>query len=159
MRLFVCLLAVLLAGCGFHLRGLNASQPLAFSTLYLNPANPALSDILRQSLMLQPNLKLAPAAQGADAELRIESESIEEQVLTVNRSGRVAEYQLTYRTSFSLRSGERSLIAPSSLIVRRDLSFDETKVLSKEAEKAVLIRDMRNDAAQQILRRLAAVRP
>jgi LPS-assembly lipoprotein len=39
------------------------------------------------------------------------------------------------------------------------MSFDETQVLAKEAEEALLYRDMQGDLVQQIMRRLAAIKP
>jgi LPS-assembly lipoprotein len=39
------------------------------------------------------------------------------------------------------------------------MAFDETQVLAKEAEEALLYRDMQTDLVQQIMRRLAAMKP
>jgi LPS-assembly lipoprotein len=50
------------------------------------------------------------------------------------------------------------LIPNSELLLQRDISFNESAVLGKEAEEALLYREMQSDAVQQILRRLAAVR-
>jgi hypothetical protein len=38
------------------------------------------------------------------------------------------------------------------------MAFDETQVLAKESEEALLYRDMQADLVQQIMRRLAAVK-
>lgn len=40
----------------------------------------------------------------------------------------------------------------------RDLSFNETNALAKEGEADLLFRDMQSDIAQQLMRRLAAVK-
>ena len=40
----------------------------------------------------------------------------------------------------------------------RDVSYNETQALAKEAEEALLMRNMQSDMVQQLLRRLAAVR-
>ena len=48
---------------------------------------------------------------------------------------------------------------PTELTLRRDYSFDESNVLGKAAEEKALLRDMHHDAAQQIIRRLAALKP
>jgi LPS-assembly lipoprotein len=44
-------------------------------------------------------------------------------------------------------------------VQQRDISFNESAVLAKEAEEVLLYRDMQSDIVQQLLRRLAAVRP
>jgi LPS-assembly lipoprotein len=41
---------------------------------------------------------------------------------------------------------------------QRDISFNESAVLSKEAEEGLLYRNMQSDIVQQTMRRLAAVR-
>jgi len=43
-------------------------------------------------------------------------------------------------------------------VLQRDISFNESAVLAKETEEALLYRDMQSDIVQQILRRLAAVK-
>jgi LPS-assembly lipoprotein len=42
---------------------------------------------------------------------------------------------------------------------QRDLSFTETAALSKEIEQAMMYRDMQSDIVQQMMRRLAMVKP
>ena len=39
------------------------------------------------------------------------------------------------------------------------MAFNETQVLAKESEEALLYRDMQADLVQQIMRRLAAIKP
>ena len=41
---------------------------------------------------------------------------------------------------------------------QRDISFSETAVLAKEAEEALLYKDMQADIVQQLLRRLGAAK-
>jgi len=50
------------------------------------------------------------------------------------------------------------LIEPTELLQQRDISFSETAVLAKEAEEALLYRNMQTDIVQQLMRRLAAVK-
>jgi LPS-assembly lipoprotein len=40
---------------------------------------------------------------------------------------------------------------------QRDISYNESAALAKEAEEILMFRDMQTDIVQQILRRLAAV--
>ena len=52
----------------------------------------------------------------------------------------------------------RELIAATDMVQQRDISFNETAALAKEAEEILLYRDMQTDIVQQILRRLAAIK-
>lgn len=160
MRFFAPLFAaLLLSACGFHLRGLDQGSAFAFASLYLKAPVGGMGDVLRRQLALRHELSLQPAANLAEASLAIDKETVEKQILTVNTSGRVVEYQLIYRASFHVDQAGHEWLAPTELVLRRDYSFDESNVLGKEAEEKALLRDMHIDAAQQIIRRLAALKP
>jgi LPS-assembly lipoprotein len=80
-------------------------------------------------------------------------------VVGVNASGLVREFQLRLQLRFRLRTpGGEELLAPTQLEQTRDISFNESVVLAKESEEALLYRDMQADILQQVLRRLAAVK-
>ena len=77
----------------------------------------------------------------------------------LNASGQVRELQLRLRIRFKLRASDgRELIPDTELLQQRDISYNETIALAKEAEEALLYRNMQTDLVQQLLRRLAAVK-
>ena len=91
--------------------------------------------------------------------LDVLQEQREKVVVGLNASGQVREFQLRTRLQFRVRTPQgRELIPPTELLQTRDISFNEAAVLSKEAEEALLYRDMQSDLVQQLLRRLAALR-
>ena len=47
----------------------------------------------------------------------------------------------------------------ATVMLLRDISFNDADVLAKESEEQLLYRDMQSDMVQQILRRLAAAKP
>jgi LPS-assembly lipoprotein len=51
------------------------------------------------------------------------------------------------------------LLGPTEITLKRNMAFDETQVLAKEAEANLLYRDMQGDVVQQMLRRVAALKP
>jgi LPS-assembly lipoprotein len=160
-RLFALGSAAVLTGCGFRLR---SSGDFAFRTLYANfPATSALGAELRRHLLATGKLVLlGDPQQGmqADVVLDILGESRERVVVGLNASGQVRELQLRLNVRFQLRSPTGApWIEAVDLQQQRDLSFTETAALSKEIEEALIFRDMQSDLVQQILRRLAAVRP
>jgi LPS-assembly lipoprotein len=71
----------------------------------------------------------------------------------------VREFQLRLRFSFKLRTPQdKELIELAEILQQRDISYNESAALAKEAEEALLYRDMQSDLVQQIMRRLAAIR-
>lgn len=153
--------ALLLAGCGFKLRGV---QQFAFRSLYIAaPPSSPLARELRRTLQGAGDavqVVTDPAKQQeAEAILEVLSEQHERTVVGLNASGQVRELQLRLRLRFKLRtlSGEE-WIPETELLQQRDISYNETIALAKEAEEALLYRNMQTDLVQQLLRRLAAVK-
>jgi LPS-assembly lipoprotein len=80
-------------------------------------------------------------------------------VVGISSTGQVRELQLRIRLVFRIRTPQGDELVPQTeMLQKRDISFNETAVLAKEAEEALLYRDMQTDLVQQLLRRLAAVR-
>ena len=87
------------------------------------------------------------------------SEQQERTVVALNSAGQVRELQLRLRIRFRLRDPQGDeIIAPTELLQTRDVSYNETVALAKEAEEALLMRNMQTDLVQQLMRRLAAAR-
>lgn len=152
------LIAVLLAGCSFHLRG-QANMP--FDTLYLDAANPntPFTKELRRNLEAN-NVQLVSTAEQADVVLNIVSEIPDKQILSLGGSGRVNEFQLLYRVSVRAYDLNRQDWIPAEeIVLHRDYSYDDNKVLAKEAEETLLYQSMRSDMVQQIVRRLSRAKP
>jgi len=159
-RLFTLTAALSLVGCGFTLRG---APDLAFQSIYINaPENSPIGREVRRSMSTLGALRLIDDARqqaSADVILDILAETREKTVVGVNVSGQVREFQLRTRMRFRLRTPQgKELIGDTELLQQRDISFNESAVLAKEAEEALLYRDITTDIAQQLMRRLAAVR-
>lgn len=150
-------LVVVVAGCGFHLRN---AQGFAFDTVAVTPERSA---GVAGELARYFGDRLRPAAPAAgqppvQALVDILDETREQAVAGVNASGQVRELQLRLRVKFRVRTPQgRELISPTTISQQRELSFNETVALAKDAEQAALYQDMQSDIVQQILRRTAAI--
>ncbi len=157
-RLAIALLCLsTLSACGFSLRG-HAPLPKGIDTVHLQAGSAALRSHLR--LALQANGALvAVEKKAADATLIIATESFDRRVLAVDPgTGKSREFELVYNLSFSFNAREgHKLLAPQQLRLRRDFVFDDDAVIGKSREEAVLVEEMRRDAAGQIMRRLSAL--
>ena len=144
-----------LAGCGFHLRG---QATLPFDTLYVPGSSPLLVE-LKRNVSAGTNTKLVQNDKDAKAVFGLTQEVREKVILSFNTSGLVREYQLRYRVAFRLHDIKgRNYLPPSEIQLTRDVSFNEGQILAKEAEDALLYRDMQSDMVQQIIRRIVASR-
>ena len=153
------LLTALVGGCGFRLRG---SQSFAFTRIAVlpSPGGPVVQEL--RAALAESVTVLGTDTSAAASPLRLEilSEQREKTVVGVNTSGQVREFQLRLRVVFKIDStGGRDLVAPETIIQLRDISYSESFALAKETEEAQLYRDMQADVVQQILRRLASLKP
>jgi LPS-assembly lipoprotein len=150
-----------LTACGFQLRSVG---DYPFKTLYANFAiNSPLGVELRRNLLGTGRIEVwsDPSQMlKADAILDILGEERQQVVVGINALGQVRELQLRLRVRFRLRTPDGvTWIDAVELAQQRDLSFTETAALSKEIEQAMMYRDMQTDIVQQIMRRLAMVKP
>src|SRR5882762_5132298 len=90
---FAAAAAVLLAACGFHLRG---QAQLPFETLYI-PGNTPLVVELKRNVTVASNTRIVDNPKDAQAVLGFTQEQREKTILSFNAQGRVSEYRLNYR--------------------------------------------------------------
>ncbi|MCA3223576.1 MAG: hypothetical protein ING40_07295 [Burkholderiales bacterium] len=147
-----------LVACGFRLRG---SQSLPFATLFLGfPPNSPLGAELSRNIQAGTGTRVVADRRQAEAVLEMLGEQREREVLAVDAQGRTREYRLRLRLTFRVHDGKgNEFVPPGEIVVSRDLAFNEAQVLAREAEEALLLREMQTDAVQQMLRRIAAARP
>jgi LPS-assembly lipoprotein len=154
------LLAVALAACGFQLRGSNGQYQMPFHSIYLGFADTSPLGIeLRRNLRGGDAVVVLTEPAGAEAKLDVLSETRGKTILSLNSQGRVREYLLTYTLVFRVRDArDAELLGATEISLKRSIAFNESQVLAKESEEALLYRDMQSDLVQQILRRLAAIK-
>ncbi|MFL6672569.1 MAG: LPS assembly lipoprotein LptE [Massilia sp.] len=155
------LLAASLAGCGFQLRGSGDSYNMPFHSIFLSfPDTSPFGTELKRNLRAGDHVVIADKPEGAEAQFDLLAESRGRSILSLNSLGRVREYLLTYTVVFRVRDAKGAeMLGPTEITLKRNMAFDETQVLAKEAEANLLYRDMQGDVVQQILRRLAAIKP
>jgi LPS-assembly lipoprotein len=147
-------LVLLVAACGFHLRG---TADLPFNSLYLPGATGGIALDLKRNIQAGTNVKVVDDAKQADAIMQLTQEVREKQILSLTGTGRVREFRLRYRVGFRVHDGKGGDYVPqNTLELARDVTFNDAEVLAKEAEEQLLFRDMQNDMVQQIMRRLSA---
>jgi LPS-assembly lipoprotein len=144
-----------LAGCGFQLRGTAA---LPFERLYMPATStPGVALDLKRNIQSGTRTQVVDNPKQADALLEFTQELREKHILSLAATGRVREFQLRYRVGFRVHDGKGGEYLPlTTLQLTRDVTFNDSEVLAKEAEDQLLYRDMQQDMVQQIMRRLAA---
>jgi LPS-assembly lipoprotein len=157
MRIGIVVIALILSACGFHLRG---AYSLPFDTMYINqPESNELRAVIKRNVEASTQTRIVDEQRDSQAILSIVSDAKLKKILSLNSAGRVREYQLTRTFVFKVthpRGGD--YLPQSSIVISREMTFDDSAVLSKEAEEILLWRDIQNDLVQQLLRRLATAK-
>lgn len=151
------LLCLALAACGFQLRG---SVSLPFETIYVPNATSGIALDIKRNIRSGTDTRVVDQPQGAEAQLYFTEESRRKEILSLNSAGRVNEFRLFYRVGFRVSDGKGGdFLPPVSIQLFRDMTYDDSQVLAKEAEEQLLFRDMQSDMVQQVLRRIARAKP
>ena len=145
----------LLTACGWHFDN-GAAVPAELKTMALESSDPysEMSMAMRKQL-LSNNVNLVPAKQGVPV-LRLNKQTSSDKVASVFKQGREAEKVLTLDVEASVRlvNGETY---PISAKINRTFFDNSRAALAKSAERDVIWNDMREQAARQLINKMAAL--
>jgi len=149
------LLSLVLSSCGFRLKGDYQLPPILLSLNLQSPDNHSeLSRLVRHQLIrYQVNLvndTNVPV-------LRLGKDKFERGTLSLFSSGQVAEYELIYTINYQLVMKD-SDVQHFELSIRRDYLDDPQSAQAKSRERAQLLREIRNEAAQKIVYQLSQIK-
>ncbi|MCB1823882.1 MAG: hypothetical protein KDJ54_04575 [Candidatus Competibacteraceae bacterium] len=153
---------LLLAGCGFQLRG-QAQLPPELSVVYVQSQTTigtppgALSRKLRR-LLADNGVTVTRDPAQAKAVIAILREGSGRRVVAVDRLNVKRQYFLAYDAAYQVTlANGKTLIPLEGLSANRTLLFDENAVLGFEAAQEILVDNMAEDLAWRIVRRLQAI--
>jgi LPS-assembly lipoprotein len=150
--------AVALSGCGFRLAG---SEPLpgVLARPYLSLKDPY-TDFSRE---FEHQLKSAGATiqevrANSTAYIDVSKDLVEQRTLSVSATNIPTEYELTYTVTFAVQGTDKQLLAPQTISLSQDYSFQENALLAKEHEADILRQQMARDLVAIAMRRLTSLK-
>lgn len=147
----------LFTGCGFRLRG-SIDLPAELTEVAIQGTRPngELGVALRNGFT-RVGGQVVDSVVNARSVLVITQDSSDRRVLSVDSIGQANEYELAYTLGFRLDDPDgTNRVVPQSINLRRQYRFDPNQTLAKADEEGRLLREMREDAVRQMLRRLKA---
>jgi len=149
-------LVLVIAGCGFQLRGL-VELPVLYERVYL--VDKGYSDIavpLKRSLN-DSNSTIVDSKMSATSVITLLSRGVQRRALNI--SGReVREYELQLDVAFVVQDDQGVQLADKQTVsVVRNFENDESNTLGKNNEEQVIRQEMNEAAVIQILYRLKAI--
>ena len=146
-----------LSACGFHLRGSEAFPP-EMAVTYIQSSTPfsTLVDDFSEALRTR-GAKVTERLEDASAVLRIEANDKGRDVLSVNTSGKVLEYDLRQTIQFSVATAENLPIVESQTVsMRRAYLYKSTDVLGSERERETVRHTLQKNLVNMAMMRIAA---
>ena len=131
---FAAALALIVAGCGFHLRGnMKNGGSLPYKTLHIAlPDNSDVGLTLGRFVDSMGTTELVATPGEAEAVFQQLYDNREKSILSVNAQGLVREYQLRQRYGFRVVDSKgKVLVPPQEISLQRDISYDDSAVLSQ----------------------------
>lgn len=157
IALISLLLASLVSGCGFHLRG-TVVLPESLRTVMVSSPDAELRDAIVDGLEAN-NVIVVESPTTDSAHVNVTNSDIRREVRTIDDRGKATGYVLILSANYEVvDSTGKELIKPSTANARRDYNFNEDQLLSATREEELLHEEMREDLAQSILRRMSRIR-
>lgn len=155
-RLAILLMVICIAGCGFKLRGW-ADMPAWLNNvaIIVQEAHRDLIPKLKDQLEGY-GVHIADPAH-ADFLLVIENDSIKQQITSISASTTPRQYQLIYMVQFSLinKITGKPIISSGHVLVTRQLTVNNDRILGSDSEGSTINAEMRRDAVMQIINRIS----
>jgi LPS-assembly lipoprotein len=147
-----------LSACGFRLAG-SEPLPAVMARPYLSLKDPY-TDFSREfeHQLKSSGATLQSTREGATATVEVSKDLVEQRTLAVSAQNIPTEYELTYTVTFSVHGGDKQLLAPQTISLSRDFSFDVTLQLAKEHEADILRQQMARDLVSITMRRLTSLK-
>jgi len=151
------LLAALLAGCGFHLRG-SAALPPAMAVTFIKSNQPYSTLVDDFATALKSHGVTVTQERGeATAVLSVLDSDIETRILSVDTAGKVLEYEIQQTLRFDVVSARGETVVPEQTVsMNRDYLYSNTDVLGKRREKEVVRADLQRNIVNLAMLRIAA---
>jgi len=146
-NLLVLFATLLLIACGFQLRGAIEAN---FNSITISGGS---NDFVKQlnNRFKQVGVKIVPT--GGEVRIEILKNELKKNILSLNSSGLVSEYELIYTVMYRVQSiKDEKWSEPINLDQTRQYTYDDENIVAKELEESRLVTGMKDE----LIRTMAA---
>lgn len=153
----VAVLCLLLAACGFHMRG-ELEVPATMQRVCVQIADP-FSPLKRdlEAALQRAGVKVEENPGDGIADITISSVSLAPIVRSVSATAFVNEFSMVYHVELQVTDNAGKTVLPRQVIEHsREYTFDQTQAIGTTAEQDEIKKEMERDMVQAILRKVGA---
>jgi LPS-assembly lipoprotein len=147
-----------LCACGFRLAG-SDPLPAVMARPYLSLKDPY-TDFSREfeHRLKNSGATLQAGREGATATIEVTKDVFQQVTLAVSATNIPTEYEITYTITFAVQGPDKQLLAPQTVSLSKDFSYDVNLQLAKEHEADILRQQMARDLVSIAMHRLTSLK-
>jgi LPS-assembly lipoprotein len=150
-------IAFLISACGWQLRG-TTDVPQNVSPLYVSAidAHGELITLLQRTLKGN-GVTLTNNSNAALYSISILEETKDKRTAGVGSNALSSAYELTLKADYEVRAKNSDYVSKATAVSVRSFNYNSASIGSAAQEEALLVKEMRHELVQQMLRRLNAI--
>lgn len=147
-------ISLLISACGWHLRG-SLNLPADLKSVAISGASATLYEQLERQLRAS-DIDLQASEKDAQYTIVIIDEANERRTAALGSDALAAEYELNATAEFVFRNSRGENVGEVNKVsVLRTLTYDSNQVLGSANEGSIIQREMTQEVANQIIRRMS----
>lgn len=154
----VTAIALASGACGYTLRD-STPLPVALGTVAIEAVDldsALVVDLERELESAGATLK--PLGSKGASTLKIQTETAERNVISLDDRAKVGEYQLNYRVVYAVDDADgKPLLNDTPIEVSRVYSFDEQQAIGASQEEDIIRSELRRDVVRMMMERLQRI--
>lgn len=162
IKQLLCLgLGAIIAGCGFHLRGVNRTDyRFAYKYVYLTCDTPIICPGLISAIKNEELTTLVTRPESAEAVFVVGNEQTSRDVLDYNGVGQIASYLLSYQITaqvFDLKGNQ----VGNDIVVKNQMTinYNNSLILSAQQQEDTTWNQIHQNVINTLIRRLVHLKP
>jgi len=148
---------MLVAGCGFHLRGALTTPAEMERTYIASVDRHSLFYRRLRAAMKAAGVQIVEDASAATATFTISIDETDQRVLSVSARNVPTEFEVFYTVEYGLDDGAKSLLEVQLRTLTRSYTYDSTLVLGKAKEEELLREAIVDDLVRIVLKQISTL--